>query len=77
VPVAAVRTDKPLPYVQLVEGDKVVHKSVELGTRGAADKETWVAVTGIAAGETVIKGHVGPLREGTLVKFTGAPAPKP
>ncbi len=77
VPVAAVRTDKPRPYVQVVEGSKVAHKTVEPGTRGAADKETWVAVSGIAEGATVIKGHVGPLREGTLVKFTGASAGAP
>ncbi|TWO73043.1 efflux RND transporter periplasmic adaptor subunit [Caenimonas sedimenti] len=82
VPLAAVRTDKPMPYVQLVEGNKVVHRTVEPGVRGEAGKESWVAVNGLPAGATVIKGHVGPLREGTLVKFTGeAPmsktAPKP
>jgi RND family efflux transporter MFP subunit len=81
VPLAAVRTDKPRPYVQVIEGNKVVHKTVEPGARGAADEESWVAVSGIAEGATVIKGHVGPLREGTAVKFTaasaGAPPPQP
>lgn len=76
VPLAAVRTDKPSPYVQVVEDGKVAHKAVQTGARGAAEKETWVAVDGVTAGAMVIRGHVGPLREGTLVKFTGgAPTP--
>jgi RND family efflux transporter MFP subunit len=72
VPLAAVRTDKPAPYVQLVENNRVAHRQVEPGARGEAGKESWVAVNGLAAGASVIRGHVGPLREGTAVKFTGA-----
>ncbi|HVZ46637.1 MAG TPA: efflux RND transporter periplasmic adaptor subunit [Ramlibacter sp.] len=72
VPLAAVRTDKPSPYVQVVENGKVVHKAVEAGARGEADGQTWVAVSGLPAGAVVIRGHVGPLREGTNVKFTQA-----
>lgn len=70
VPLSAVRTDKPAPYVQVVENHRVVHKPVEPGARGEAEKETWVAAAGLQPGATVIRGHVGPLREGTLVKFT-------
>lgn len=77
VPLSAVRTDKPAPYVQVVEGDKVAHKPVEPGARGEAGKESWIAVTGLAPGAVVIKGHVGSLREGTAVKFTGSPHPSP
>ena len=77
VPLSAVRTDKPAPYVQLVENSQVAHRAVEMGARGEADKDAWVAVNGIAAGATVIRGHVGPLREGTMVKFTGAPPSHP
>ncbi|MBC5784346.1 efflux RND transporter periplasmic adaptor subunit [Ramlibacter sp. USB13] len=77
VPLSAVRTDKPSPYVQLVEDGKVVHRAVQAGERGDADKEKWVAVQGIAPGAVVILGHVGALREGTLVKFTGGPSPQP
>lgn len=75
VPVSAVRTDKPAPYVQVVENDRVAHKPVETGARGEAGKEAVIAVKGVAAGATVIKGHLGPLREGTAVKFTRAAAP--
>ena len=78
VPLDAVRTDRPMPYVQVVEGNKVAHKAVATGARGEADKETWVAVTGVAEGAAVLRGHVGALREGTVVKFTQtAPSPQP
>ena len=74
VPLSAVRTDKPLPYVQVVEDNRVAHKSVQTGARGQADNEVMVAVQGVAPGAVVLKGNLGPLREGTPVKFTQAPA---
>jgi RND family efflux transporter MFP subunit len=74
VPLSAVRTDKPAPYVQLVENDKVAHRTVEPGVRGKAAKEVMVAVNGLAAGAVVIRGNIGPLREGTAVKFTQSSA---
>jgi RND family efflux transporter MFP subunit len=75
VPLAAVRTDKPAPYLQVVENNKVAHKPVQTGARGEADKDSWVAVQGVQPGAVVIRGHVGPLREGTAVKFTAMPSP--
>jgi RND family efflux transporter MFP subunit len=78
VPLSAVRTDKPQPYVQVVEDNKVVHKGVQTGARGQADNEVMVAVQGLAPGAQVIKGNLGALREGTPVKFTQAPrSPSP
>jgi RND family efflux transporter MFP subunit len=77
VPLSAVRTDKPMPYLQVVENKRVAHKPVELGPRGDAGAQTWVAVNGVPAGAMVLRGHVGSLREGTAVKFTGAPPPPP
>ena len=75
VPLTAVRTDKPSPYVQVVENGQVAHKPVEVGARGDANGETMVAVKGVAPGAVVIKGALGPLREGTIVRFTSAPSP--
>ena len=75
VPLAAVRTDKPAPYVQVVENNQVAHKTVEPGARGEAGKEVMVAVRGLSPGALVIKGNLGPLREGTPVKFTKPPSP--
>jgi RND family efflux transporter MFP subunit len=78
VPLSAVRTDKPAPYVQAVENNQVVHRPVEPGARGEAGKEVMVAVKGLAPGSVVIRGNIGPLREGTAVRFTGAgPQPSP
>ena len=59
VPLSAVRTDKPAPYVQVVENNQVAHKSVEPGARGDAGKEVMVAVKGLEPGAVVIKGNVG------------------
>lgn len=80
VPLSAVRTDRPQPYVQVVESvgsqQQVVHKPVTLGMRGMdltlPEAEPWVGVTGLATGSSVLKGQVGALREGMLVKFTAA-----
>jgi RND family efflux transporter MFP subunit len=72
-PLSAVRTDKPAPYVQAVENNQVAHKTVQTGARGESGKEMMVAVTGLAPGALVIRGNIGPLREGTAVKFTSAP----
>jgi RND family efflux transporter MFP subunit len=76
VPLSAVRTDKPLPYVQAVENNRVAHRSVQPGARGQADNEVMVAVVGVAPGAVVIKGSAGPLREGTAVRFTGSAPPQ-
>ena len=74
VPLSALRTDKPAPYVQVVEANRVVHKPVQAGQRGVdakdADHQTLVAVEGLAAGTVVIQGAMGSLLEGTAVKFT-------
>lgn len=77
VPLSALRTDKPAPYVQVVEDNKVGHRAVQPGARGDSAQESWVAVEGLQPGAVVIRGHVGPLREGTMVRFTGAPPPPP
>lgn len=70
LPVSSVRTDKPEPYVQAIENGRVVHKAIEMGTRGTADGETLVAVKGLADGTLVIHGNIGALREGMQVRFT-------
>jgi RND family efflux transporter MFP subunit len=74
LPLDAVRTDKPEPYVQLVVDSRVLHQPVQTGVRGRAGTESLVAVTGVAENALVIRGSVGPLRAGTGVKFTAAAA---
>lgn len=77
VPVSAVRTDKPAPYVQVVDQQQVKHQTVTLGERGEAGGQAMVAVAGVAENATVLAGTVGTLREGTAVKFTAPAAPAP
>ena len=80
VPLTSVRTDHPSPYVQVVEkvGEamQVRHQTVEMGIRGndasGKDPQDWVAVKGLAIGSVVLKGQVGAMREGMVVRFTTA-----
>ena len=72
LPLNAVRTDKPQPYVQLLTNGQVSHTTVTLGARGEADGYTMVEVAGIPENAEVLSGTVGPIREGTLVKRQGA-----
>ncbi|PWB20890.1 efflux RND transporter periplasmic adaptor subunit [Comamonas sp. JNW] len=89
VPLAAVRTDKPEPYVQLLSPNggsgersdtlRVQHQPVVLGARSQRDGKTWVAVTqGLQAGQRILGGQVGQLRAATPVRLAPAPdaAPK-
>ena len=72
VPLTAVRTDKPQPYVQLVRQQQVVHQSVELGARGEVDGQSMVAITGLPENATLVAGTVGTLRDGSAVQLAPA-----
>ena len=72
VPLDAVRTDKPMPYVQVAAGGHIVHQTVRTGARGEVDGASWVAVDGVAEGAEVLRGSAGALREGTAVRRTAA-----
>jgi RND family efflux transporter MFP subunit len=72
LPLSAVRTDKPQPYVQVLSKGQVLHVSVTVGQRGTLQNQAMVAVTGLPEGSTVIDGSVGAMRAGTLVKSTPA-----
>ena len=69
-PLTAVRTDKPQPYVQLVNKGQVEHQTVELGVRGEFNGQTLVGVKGVPEGATILGGSVGTLRVGTRVNQT-------
>jgi RND family efflux transporter MFP subunit len=72
LPVDCVRTDKPLPYVQVLRDGQVLHQTVTVGTRGTSGNETMVEVSGVAEGAQVLRGAAGALRAGTLVKLSTA-----
>jgi RND family efflux transporter MFP subunit len=75
VPVDSVRTDKPQPYVQVVQDGKLVHITVRTGERSEGEQQNMVAVTGVAEGAQVLSGSVGAVREGVQVKFTAPTSP--
>jgi hypothetical protein len=60
---------------------QVAHKTVTLGVRGMdlaqPEAEPMVGVTGLNEGSVVLKGNLGALREGMLVKYTAAAANVP
>ncbi len=69
LPLSAVRTDKPAPYVQMLEGDRVRHVPVVLGARGELNQQTMVEVSGLIAGTQVLIGGVGPMLADTVVSL--------
>jgi len=71
VPLTALRTDQPEPYLQLVQDGKVQHVKVTPRARAEVDGQTIVSVQGVAEGAQVISGAVGALREGTPVRLLG------
>ena len=75
VPLDAVRTDKPAPYLQTLKEGRVVYMQVKTGTRAVVNGQTFVAVEGVPAGTAVIAGRIGQLREGTAVSTATAAAP--
>lgn len=69
IPLESVRTDKSVPYVQVVQDGKVVHIKVALGLRGEVDGKALMAVPEIAEGTQILAPSAGAVREGTLVKL--------
>ena len=79
VPLSAVRTDKPQPYVQMLVNNKVAHQTVSLGERGRLatqnNGEQWVAIRDLPPNSQVLPASVGALREGSPVRLISAAAP--
>jgi len=74
LPLSAVRTDKPEPYVQVLLQQKVQHTPVVIGLRGEMAGQTMVAIDGVPEGAQVLAGALGALRAGTPVTLA-TPAP--
>ena len=70
LPLSALRTDKPQPYLQVVNQNQVQHLNVTTGVRADLDGTPMVAITGVPEGSLVVDGRVGGLRAGTLVNTT-------
>ena len=78
VPLDAVRTDKPAPYVQIADNGRVAHRTVHTGARSQQDGQTLIAIEGgegsdLAEGALVLTGRVGALPEGTVLNLPAKP----
>ena len=66
LPLSAVRTDRPQPYVLKLDAERVVARTVALGERSEVDGVQWVEVSkGLAEGERVLAGSAGAVPEGS------------
>ena len=72
VPLTSVRTDKPQPYVQVIDGQAVRHVGVKTGARTEVQGRAMVAVEGLTEGMQVLAASAGAVREGVQIKFTAA-----
>ena len=83
LPASAVRIDQARPYVLVAAGGKAVQRTVEPGTRGwasfggGAPEPAIAIVSGVAAGDVVLRGSVGTLRDGTPLQLPAAAAAPP
>lgn len=69
VPLSAIRTDKPQPYIQYIKDGKVIHQIITPGVRGYADGQIFVAVEGVQENTQVLLGSAGVIREGSPVNI--------
>ncbi len=78
-PLESVRTDKPLPYVQLIVNGRVAHQTVTTGQRGSITggnpAQVWVEVKGVAEGAQVLSPRTGSLREGVNLRIASPASP--
>jgi RND family efflux transporter MFP subunit len=82
VPLSAVRFDQARPMVTTVAGGQARQRDVTLGARGEAtfggtSEAAVEMLSGLTAGEIVLRGPVGTLRDGTPLRLPGAPAASP
>lgn len=74
VPLSAVRNDRPLPYVQVVQEGTIRHVTLQPGALGAMNGEPMRVVEGLPAGTVVLRAQAGLIREGTAVRAGTAEA---
>ena len=79
MPLEYVRTDKPEPYVQVLNGSRLSHQAVTLCKRGriGSNEGAWVEIKGIEAGAQVLSSRVGAMREGLNVRVVSDPSSSP
>lgn len=74
VPLSALRSDQPQPYLQLLQDGQVVHRKVVPGQQGQVGGEAMVAIDGLEPGTRVLRASAGALAAGTPAKAVRATA---
>lgn len=75
LPLSAVRYDQAQPYALLLAGTQVAQRTLSLGQRGQAGSVEAVEVLqGLTAGDRVLAGSLGAMRDGTSVRLSALPA---
>lgn len=78
VPSSAVRADRPLPYVIVLDGNRLTARTVRTGaTSRTADADRIEIVEGLAAGERVLAGTVRAVAEGRRWQAASVPPSAP
>ena len=73
VPLSALRSDKPRPYLQLLHDGKIAHLNVLPGALGQVADEDMVAIEGLAPGTIVLRAGTGAIAEGTPARAAAKP----
>lgn len=74
LPLDALRNDQAQPYALRVQGDRVQQRTLQLGERGrAGGAEVVEVLDGLAAGDQVLAGNLGAVRDGARVRVAQAP----
>ena len=75
LPLSAVRYDQAQPYALLLAGTQVAQRTLSLGQHGQAGSVEAVEVLqGLTAGDRVLAGSLGAMRDGTSVRLSALPA---
>ena len=78
LPLDAVRNDQAQPYALRVQGERVLQRTLQLGERGrAGGAEVVEVLDGLAAGDQVLAGNLGAVRDGARVRVAPAPGAAP
>jgi len=73
VPASAVRNDKPVPYIQIVQDGQVRHWPAQVTTQGQFQGEPMVGIRDLPDGTPVLRAQTGLIREGTAVTLRTNP----
>lgn len=77
VPVSAVRTEAPEPFVQVLTGGKVQHVKVSVRDQGDDQGLSYLGIEGVPEGSQLLSGRLGVVRAGTAVNISGATQGRP